>query len=119
MVNVASGSKAQLPLPKVASERKLKATDSEPDAGEEWGGNDNEPSSDSGEDDSNEDDVDDLSLGGDSEESDVDVDAPRVAQWVDEDDLEQPEMVSGDDSRGNEENAENIVRVVYVSPGFG
>ncbi|KAF9651889.1 DUF947-domain-containing protein, partial [Thelephora ganbajun] len=33
------------------------------------------------------------------EESDVDVDAPRVAQWVDEEDLEQLEMPSEDASR--------------------
>jgi ribosomal RNA-processing protein 36 len=56
---------------------------------------------------------------GDSEESDVDVDAPRVAQWVDEEELEQLEVASGDASHGKVVNAEDIVRVVHVSPKFG
>ena len=114
MVNVASSSKVQLPLPKVTSKRKLKTMDSEPDSEEEWHDDDG-PSSDSDEDDNKEGDIDDILLRGDSEESDLDVDAPRVAQWVDEDDLEQPEMVSGEASHGEVVNSEDIVRVVDVS----
>jgi len=114
--NVASSSKVQLPLPKATSKRKLKAVDSEPDSGEEWE-DDDEPGSDSDGEDNEGDDGDDVSLG-DSEGSDLDVDAPRVAQWVDEDDLEQPEVASGDASHGKAVNAEDIVRVVHVSPEF-
>lgn len=110
-----SSSKVQLPLPKTTSKRKLKAVDPEPGSdGEEW--DDEEPSSDSDED---EGDDDDVSLGETSEESDVDVDAPRVAQWVDEDDVDQPEIASGDASHGKAVVAEDIVRVVDVSPKFG
>lgn len=112
--NVASSSRVQLPLPKAISKRKLKILDSEPESEEL--NDDEESSSDSEEDDEEGDD--DTSLGGDSEESDVDVDAPRVAQWVDEDDLDQPQMASGDASHGNAEDAGDIVRVVYVSLGF-
>ena len=115
LVGVASSSKIQLHLPKATSRRKLKAVDSEPEPEGKW----DEPSSDSDEEDDEDGDGDDVSLG-DSEESDVDVDAPRVAQWVDEDDLEQLEVVSGDASHGKAVNAEDIVRAVHASlkPGW-
>ena len=117
VADVASSSKVQLPLPNATSKRKLKAVDTEPESGEEWE-DDDEPSSDSGEESDEDDDGDGVSLG-DSEESDLDVDAPRVAQWVDEDDLEQPEVASGDALHGKGVNAEDIVRVLHVSPTFG
>ena len=92
------------------SKRKPKVPDSEPESEELE--DEEESSSDSEEDD--EESSDDTSLEGDSEESDVDVDTPRVAQWVDEDDLEQPEMAFGDASHKKAEDAEDIVRVVCV-----
>ena len=55
----------------------------------------------------------------DGEESDVDVDAPRVAQWVDDEDLEELELLPGDTSHGKAVDAEDVVRVVPVSPNFG
>ena len=110
--NVASSSKVKLPLPKATPERMLKAVDSGSESDEE----DEESSSDSDEEDSEEGDSGDGSLGGDSdedgEESDVDVDAPRVSQWVDDEDLEELEVPPGGVSHGK---AEDIVRVVLVS----
>ena len=44
------------------------------------------------------------------EESDVDVDGPRVVQWVDEEDLEQPENLSGDPLHRQMGDPEDIVR---------
>jgi len=111
--NVASSSKVKLPLPKVGPERKLKAVDSESESDEE----DEESNTDSDEGDSEEGDSDGGSLGGESgddgEESDVDVDAPRVSQWVDDEDLEELEVPVGDASHGK---VEDIVRVMPVSP---
>ena len=116
VADVASSSKVQSPLPAVTSKRKLKAVDSEPESEEEWE-DDDKQSSDSNEEDGEDDDGDSNSLE-DSEGSDLDVDAPRVAQWVDEDDLEQPEVASGDASHGKAVNAGDIVGAVYVSPKF-
>jgi len=99
------------------SKRKLEAVDSEPESREGWE-DDDEPSSDSDEEDEDGDDDGDVSLGN-SEESDLDVDAPRVAQWVDEDDLEQPEVASGDAPHGKAVNTEDIVRAAHVFPMFG
>jgi len=114
--NVASSSKVKLPLPKAAPERKLKALDSEPESDDE----DGESSSDSDEEDSEEGDSDDGPLGGDTdedgEESDVDVDAPRVSQWVDDEDLEELDAPPGDTSHGK---VEDIVSVVLVSSKSG
>ena len=112
VVNVASSSKAKLPLAKVASKRKMEAVDSEPDLDEEEredNDGDEGPSSESDEEDSD--------LPGDlseDEESDVNMDAPRVAQWVDEEDLERAETVSGDASHENTVNPEDIVRFLYL-----
>lgn len=115
MANVASSSKVKSPLPKAVPERKLKAVDVEPQS-DEGGREDEESSSDSDEEDGEEGDSDDSSLGGDSgedgEESDVDVDAPRVSQWVDDEDLEEPEVTPGDASHGR---VEDIVRVALMS----
>jgi hypothetical protein len=116
--NVASGSKVQLPLPKATSKQKLKAADSEPGLdGEGWGSEDS--SSDSDEEDSEEGEGDsgDGSLEDSDEveeESDVDLDAPRVAQWVDDEDLDDLEMPSEDGSPGKAANAKDIVRVVLI-----
>lgn len=114
VVNVASSSKVQLPPPKVTQKRKLKAVDSEPESEGESDDND-EPSSVSDERSGEEGNDDNSLLGGDSEESDVDVDAPRVAQWVDEEDLEHPEMVSDGAPLGKVANVEDIVRAAHVS----
>ena len=108
---MASSSRVQLPPPKATSKRKLRVVDPEPES-EKWEDSE-ESSSDSDEEDDGEGEG-DTSLGEDSEESDVDVDAPRVAQWIDEDDLEQQEMAFGDASHGKAEDAEDIVRVVRV-----
>lgn len=116
MDDVASSSKVQLPLPEPMSKRKLKAVDSEPESEEEWEDEDKQ-NSDSNEEDDEDDDGDSNSLR-DSEESDLDVDAPRVAQWVDEDDLEQPGVVFGDASHGKTVNAGDIVGAVYVPSKF-
>ena len=91
--------------------QKLKAVRSKPESDE-----DEESSSDSDEEESEEGDSEDGSLGGgsdeDGEESDVDVDAPRVSQWVDDEELEELDAPPGDASRGK---AEDIVGVVLVS----
>ena len=116
--DAASSSKVQLPLPKATSKRKLKAMDSKSESEEELEDDDDDSSSDSDEEDDEGDGGGSVSLG-DSEESDLDVDAPRVVQWVDEDDLEQPEIASSDVSRGKAVNTEDIVRVVHASPKFG
>ena len=120
--NAASGSKVQLPLPKATSKRKLKAVDPVPEPDEEEWDDDEESSTDSDEQDDEESDSGGL-LGGDSdevgEESDVDLDAPRVAQWVDDEDLEDLEPPPGDSSSGKAVSAEDIVRVVLVSLKFG
>ena len=114
VVNVASSSKVQLPPPKVTPKRKLKAVDSEPES-EGESDDDDEPSSDSDERSGEEGNDDDSR---DSEESDVDVDAPRVAQWVDEEDLEHPETDSDGAPLGKVVGVEDIVSVAYVSPKF-
>jgi ribosomal RNA-processing protein 36 len=116
VADVASSSKVKLPLPKAASKQKLKAVDSEPESdGEKWD-DEGGPSSGSGEEDDEEGDSGDGSSGGDS---DVDVDAPRVAQWVDDEDLEEQEIPSGDAAHRKAVNAEDIVRVAPMSPKFG
>lgn len=116
VADVASSSKVKLPLPQVSLKRSLNTVDSESESGrEEWGddddGGDEVSSSDSDEEKSS----DDGSLGEPDEdgvESDVDVDAPRVAQWVDEEDLEQLEGPSDDVPH---QTADDIVRLFLVS----
>jgi len=116
-VNTASSSKVQLPLPKVTLKQKLKAVDSEPELSEvEW--DDDEMLNSDENEEGNSDDGSSADSDEDGEESDVDVDAPRVAQWVDEEDLEEPEIPPGDASHGEAANAEDIVRVVHVPPKF-
>ena len=117
---MASSSKVQLSSPRATSKRKLKTVDPEPESEEKWG-DDDEPSSDSDEEEDGEggDGGGDAFSGGGSEESDLNVDAPRVAQWVDEDELEQPETASGGASYRKMADVEDIVRVMYVSPKFG
>jgi hypothetical protein len=121
VANAASGSKVQLPLPKATSKRKLKAVDPEPEPDEEEWDDGGESSSDSYEQDDEESDSDGLLGDSDEvgEESDVDLDAPRVAQWVDDEDLEDLEPPPGDSSSGKAVNGEDIVRVVLVSLKFG
>lgn len=113
MGNVASSSKSILPLPKATSKRSLKVVDSESEPDEKNSDDNEDQSSDSDEG------SDSGSLGdshGDEEESDVDVDAPRVAQWVDEEELEQPEAPSGHASHKGTSDLEDIVRPSPVSP---
>lgn len=118
VANVASSSKVQLPPPKAASKRKLKAADSESESDDEEKSDDEESSSDEDSDDDGdgEGDSGDGSSGGDfdedGEESDVDVDAPRVAQWVDDEDMEELEMPPRD---GKAVNPEDIVRFMLTS----
>ena len=112
MANVASSSRVKLPLPRAAPERRLKAVDTESESDED--GDESSPVSD--EEASEEGDSSDGSTGEnldeDGEESDMDVDAPRVSQWVDDEDLEELEAPAGDASHGD---AEDIVRVALVS----
>ena len=113
VANVASSSKAKLPLAKIASKRNMEAVDSEPDLDEE-----EREDNDSDEGPSSESDEEDSDLPGDlaeDEESDVNMDAPRVAQWVDEEDLERAEAVSGDASHKNTVDPEDIVRFLLSS----
>jgi hypothetical protein len=109
VVQVASNSKPKLPLPKATSRRNLKTVDFEPESDEENGSVNR---NDSGSDDEDEDSG-DGSLRDSGEESDVDVDAPRVAQWVDEEDLEQQDLPSGDVSHEKTVNLEDIVRFSF------
>lgn len=112
VVNVASSSKAKLSLAKIASKRNMEAVDSEPDLDEE-----EREDNDSDEGPSSESDEEDSDLPGnlaEDEESDVNMDAPRVAQWVDEEDLERAEAVSGDASHKNAVDPEDIVRFYYL-----
>ena len=105
---MASSSKAKLSLAKIASKRNMEAVDSEPDLDEE-----EREDNDSDEGPSPESDEEDSDLPGDlaeDEESDVNMDAPRVAQWVDEEDLERAEAFSGDASHKNTVDLEDIVR---------
>lgn len=117
VANAASGSKVQLPLPKAAFKRKLITVDSEHELDEE--GSEGEESSSDEDEDSEGGDSDDISLGGysdgDREESDVDVDAPRVVQWIDEEELEELGMPPADAPPGK---AEDIVRAAPVFPKF-
>jgi len=116
--SVATSPKAQTPHPKAVSQRKLKPVDSDPGSSEEEWDDEEEPSLNSDEEDNGSDEGSLGNSGEDGEESDVDVDALRVAQWVDEDELEL-EMPSGDAPPGKGVNAEDIVRVMYVSPKPG
>ena len=112
VANVASSSKFKLPLPKATAKRDLEQVSSESGSDEEkW-----EEEEDSGEDqssDSDEEGTEDDLLGDsdeDGEGSDVDVDAPRAAQWIDEEDLEQPETPSGEPPSKKTADLEDIVR---------
>ena len=87
------------------------------ESGEEEWNDDGEPSSDEDEEGDSDEGLSTAS-GEDEEESDVDMDAPRVAQWVDDEDLEELETHSGDASHGKAADAEDIVRAVHVSPKF-
>ena len=104
----------KLPLPQAPFKRNSKAVGSESESdGEGWGDGDNDDDDSSS--DSDEESSDDGSLGDPDEdgvESDVDVDAPRVAQWVDEEDLEQLEEPSDDVPR---QTTDDIVRFLLVS----
>lgn len=100
MANVASSSKVKFPLPQVSFKRNSKPVDVESGSGgEEWGEDDDDDDGGSSSGSDEEESSDPGSLGDPDEdgvESDVDVDAPRVAQWVDEEDLEQLEEPSDD-----------------------
>ena len=110
VANVASSSRVKLPVPRAAPERRLKVVDAEFESDED--GDESSPVSD--EEDSEEGGSSDGSTGEnpDGEESDVDVDAPRVSQWVDDEDLEELEAPAGDALHGE---VEDIVRAVLVS----
>ena len=113
---VASGSNPKL----ATSKRDLKAVDSELESDEESNSPDDQGQSSDSDSDDEDESPGDGSLGDsneDGEDSGVDVDAPRVAQWVDEEDLEQPEVPSGDISHGKTVDLEDIVRFfMSVSP---
>lgn len=120
LADVASSSKSKLSLPKVTSKRSPQAAASEPESVEEYEDDNEGQSSDSEEEDEGGG-SDDVSLGDpsqDGEESDIDVDAPRVAQWVDEEDLEQSEVHSGNASFKEAVDMGDIVGIFPVSPNL-
>lgn len=99
--------KSKLSLPKGEPKPGLKVVDPQLESDEENIDDDENRSFDSDEDEGSDD---GSIVNSDKEESDVDVDAPRVAQWVDEEDLEQPEVSPGDASHKKTVNLEDIVR---------
>ncbi|GJE86175.1 DUF947 domain-containing protein [Phanerochaete sordida] len=91
--------------PQNAVEPRPRARAAEPDTG-------SEPDSDPADDDDGQDDIDDESEASfaedDEEEDDVDIDAPRVAQYVDEEDLEEADDESDDEESEPEEGPSNL-----------